>query len=73
MKSEMSTQEFIDWAKGHILVSIGKGKFDEAVSTVIMSAMKVGGDNAMRAINVNKEDLKLIANIPNIKSVSQRQ
>jgi len=37
---KMTFNELFDWAKGYILVGIGKGEFETAVSLVIQAAMQ---------------------------------
>ncbi len=44
MKSfeEMTLEEKINWASGYLLISIGEGKFREAVCAIILSSIEEG-------------------------------
>lgn len=43
------------WGKGHILISIGEGKFHEAVSRLVEAAYSSGYKHAQRSINKKEE------------------
>lgn len=44
--NEMDFREFCDWAKGHVLVAIGRGEYGSALTTVIQAAYENGANIA---------------------------